>query len=1030
MSLTPEWQRRIDSWRRALRERLYRPLGSISLEGHLTTQHLSYEEAMRRPFAPLAPETPWGAKWEYGWFRGRVVLPEEAKGHRIVLVLETGGESLVYVNGQAVGARDREHREITLTQRASALDTFEIVAESYAGHGPMVMRVGPVPPDRMTVPEPPATQRVLGETTFGIWEEDLYQLLMDVETLARLRNVLDVRSLRVAEIDQGLQDFTLIVDPELPYGEFLATVHSGRERLQPLLATVNGSTVPELFAFGHAHIDVAWLWPLAETERKTARTFSSQLTLLDEYPFYRFMHSTPHLYVKLAEQYPALFERVKQAAQRGQFLVEGGMWVESDTNIPSGESLIRQFLFGKRYFREEFGVECELLWLPDVFGYSGALPQILRGCGINYFSTAKIFWAYNGGEQFPYNTFVWEGIDGSRVLAHFCNDYNSHTDPESIADRWNSRVQLNGISTRLVPFGFGDGGGGPTRDHLEFLRRMGNLEGLPKVHIASPIEFFHDLERRGIPDAHYVGELYFQAHRGTLTSQARTKRGNRKGELALREAELWSSIAASLHQAEYPQSELAEAWRGLLLNQFHDIIPGSSIHRVYEEAEALYQHVLDTAEHLIARAQRAIAAPSERHISVFNSLSWSRTELIPLPGDATGLADPADDLMPVQHVGDQVFVEVTLPPMGLSTFTLVAQDTPIEASPSAVRVTERSLENEYLRAIFNEMGEIISLFDKESQRELLTAPGNVFRLFKDVPTEWDAWDIDSMYELTPVVLQDQSTAPVASPGPLVGILRVVRSLHGSHFVQHIRLRRGSRRLEFETEGEWRERHKLLKVAFSVNVKSHEAWHEVQYGHLTRPTHRSRRFDADRFEVSNQRWTALVEEGHGVAVLNDCKYGVSVLDNCISLTLLKSALGPDMTADIGHQEFTYALYAWNGSFCDSAIVREGYELNCPPLVSLGRGVDASFLSVDATNVIIDTVKRAEDGLGDLIVRLYESKRTATRCRLHTTLPVVEAVETNMLEVIDQNTLQVPERGEIILEFRPFEVKTLRLRLRRA
>lgn len=1029
MSLTPEWQRRIDSWRRALRERLYRPLASIPLEGYLTTQHLSYEEAVRGPFAPLAVGTSWGAKWEYGWFRGRVILPEEAKGHRIVLVLGTGGESLVYVNGQAVGARDREHREITLTQQGRALDTFEIVAESYAGHGPMVTRVGPVPPDRITVPEPPATQHVLGTTTFGIWEEDLYQLLMDVETLVRLRNVLDARSLRVAQIDQGLRDFTLIVDPELAYEEFFATVHSGRERLRPLLAAMNGDTVPELFAFGHAHIDVAWLWPLAETERKTARTFSSQLALLDEYPFYRFMHSTPHLYMKLAEQYPALFERVKQAAQRGQFIVEGGMWVESDTNIPSGESLIRQFLFGKRYFREEFGVECELLWLPDVFGYSGALPQILRGCGINYFSTAKIFWAYNGGEQFPYNTFVWEGIDGSQVLAHFCNDYNSHTDPESIADRWNGRVQLDGISTRLVPFGFGDGGGGPTRDHLEFLRRMENLEGLPKVRIASPIEFFRDLEQRGIPNARYVGELYFQAHRGTLTSQARTKRGNRKGELALREAELWSSIAASLHRAEYPGGELAEAWRGLLLNQFHDIIPGSSIHRVYEEAEMLYQHILDTAEHLITKAQRAIVATSACHVSVFNSLSWSRTELIPLPRGAQGLVDASDDLMPVQRVGDHVFAEVTLPPMGFSTFTLVTQDTREAASPSAVRVTERSLENEYLRANFNEMGEIVSLFDKESQRELLTAPGNVFRLFKDVPTEWDAWDIDSMYELTPIALHDTATLSVVSSGPLVGILCLDRSLHDSHFVQRIRLRRGSRRLEFETEGEWRERHKLLKVAFPVNVTTHEALYEVQYGYLARPTHRSRRFDADRFEVSHQRWAALIEEGHGVAVLNDCKYGVSVLDNCISLTLLKSALGPDMTADVGHQEFTYALYAWNGSFYESAVVREGYELNCPPLVSSGQGADASFLSVDVANVIIDTVKLAEDGSGDVILRLYESKRTATRCQLYATLPVLEAVTTNMIEEIERDSLPVSEDGALLLEFRPFEVKTLRLRLRR-
>ena len=328
-----------------------------------------------------------------------------------------------------------------------------------------------------------------------------------------IRESLDPEALRVDEIDAALRDFTVMVDFEQPHDEMLAGVRACRERLQPLMACVNGSTAPQMYAFGHSHIDVAWLWPLAETERMCVRTFGTQLALMDEYPEYRFLQSQPHLYWMAKNHYPQVYARVKQAVARGQWMPEGGMWVEADTNLSGGESLIRQFIHGKRFFREEFGVESEILWLPDVFGYSGNMPQIMRGCGVKYFATAKIFWAYNGGDPFPYNTFMWEGIDGSDVLVHLCNDYNSVVDPATIVTRWKQRVQKQGIATRLLPFGYGDGGGGPTRDHLEYIRREANLEGVPQVSIAHPLDYFHDQEARGVP-WRYVGELYFQAHPG------------------------------------------------------------------------------------------------------------------------------------------------------------------------------------------------------------------------------------------------------------------------------------------------------------------------------------------------------------------------------------------------------------------------------------------------------------------------------------------------------------------------------------
>ena len=1018
MSLTSEWLRRIDNWRRELPYHFYRELGEVPVSGWVTKEQLTPEEALRGPFQPMPVDTPWGAKWEYGWFQGEVVLPPEAAGQRIVLKPDVGGESIVFVNGLAAGARDHEHTEITLAHNGQPGQRYHILIESYAGHGPRVSGTGPVPPGRLTVPEPPPTQVVVGRTTFGIWEEEAYQLWVDVETLYHLRNNLDPNSLRVMEIDRGLRDFTTIVDFEQPYAERMASFRAARERLRPLLECVNGSTAPLLYGFGHSHIDVAWLWPLAETERKCGRTFATQLALMEEYPEYKFLQSQPHTYRMTMRRYPELYRRIQEAVRRGQFMPEGGMWVEADTNISGGESLIRQFIHGKRFFREQFGVECELLWLPDVFGYSGALPQIIRGCGCKYFATAKIFWNYHGGDPFPYNTFMWEGIDGSQVLVHLCNDYNSHTDPASVIQRWNQRVQKDGFSTRLFPFGYGDGGGGPTRTHLEYLRRLKNLEGAPRVVIASPLDYFRDQEAKGV-EAHYVGELYYQCHRGTYTTQARTKRGNRKSELALREAELWGVAAAALAGFTYPAAQMDEAWKGVLLNQFHDIIPGSSIHRVYEEAEAAYEEIINTAEEVAGAAAGTLTDESDA-LTVFNSLSWERPLLVALPEDWKAAQNAAGEPLPVQEIAGELHAEVVAPSCGW--MTLRPASAPAQVANTLV-AGPRLLENAFLRFVFNDKGEIVSILDKETGRELATGPCNSYKMYKDVPTGWDAWDIDSTYKANPVPLDALATFEVLSTGPLVATLRVERRLNESWMTQEISLRRDSRRLDFETVVEWRERHKLLKVAFPVDIHANEAVHEIQFGHIRRPNHASRPFDADRFEVANHKWTALMEENRGCAVLNDCKYGVNVVGQSINLTLLRAPLAPDMTADQGTQRFTYAFYAWNGPFATCDLVREAYDLNCPAMTVSGAAGTRSLFRVDAANIIIETVKPAEDGSGDVVVRLYEAKRMATRCTLFTTLPVRAALQTDMLENPQQD-LAIAD-GRIALNFRPFEIKTVRL-----
>jgi alpha-mannosidase len=1015
MSLTKEWINRITHWNNALWQICYEPLQSLELSGFITHKHLTPEQALKHQFHPMPVGTAWGAKWEYGWFQCDFSLPEKAAGRRIVLYMNPAaktpedGECLVWINGKIMGSYGWAKHEITLTRNAIPGANFEILLEAYAGHGPFgthdvpVMGGGPVLYGHDEIPEPGKKQVVVAESHYGIWRDQVYQLALDFSTLFELRNRLDETSLRVSEIDRGLKEVTLMIDLELPEAEMLETINLARERLQPLLECVNGSTAPTLYAFGHAHIDVAWLWPFAETERKMARTVINQLELMEEYPDYRFLQSQPQLYAMLKNRYPELYERFKQAVLAGKVIADGAMWVEADTNITGGESLVRQIMYAKQFFRQEFNRDVEVMWLPDVFGYSGALPQILVQCGCTSFATQKITWTYHGGEPFPYNTFLWEGIDGTAIPSHIFTDYNSETRPGSILDRWEARLQKDGISSMLLAYGWGDGGGGPTRDHLEFLSRVHDLEGLPKVKLSSPSEFFTDLKRQGLPKDRYVGELYLQAHRGTYTSQARTKSGNRRSEFALREAEFWCTVAHHSKAFPFSSNTLKPYWLKLLLNQFHDILPGSAIHRVYEEAEAAYKQIISEANRNVKAAlSTLITRKNPAALTIFNSLSWERKELIELP---------------------QGVAEVTVPACGWTTTNLEEISATSSKRARKIKVTPTSLENDLLTAKFNEHGELQSLVDKQSGMELMAGSGNRFCLYKDIPARFDAWDIDSMTESLLMQTEEPVVIEVLSVEPEVGKIRLSRKLHNSTITQVISLRKGKRRIDFATTVDWQESHKLLKVAFPVNIHANEAVHEIQFGHLTRPTHRSRPFDADRFEVNNHKWSAMVEENRGVAILNDSKYGINVLKNSMNLTLLKSALAPDPVADRGLQVFTYALYYWNGSFGDCDVVREAYELNCPVSIIPGEAGTQSVFSLDKAEIILETVKLAEDGSNDIIVRLYESKRTHTQCILSTMLPVEKVSQTDMLERF-QNELHI-EKGRISLEFRPFEIKTVRL-----
>lgn len=1007
--MKPEWKDRVQHWVNVLEKEFYEPLGEIALEGFETVEMLAPEEAEKRDFAPMSPGTDWGLKGHYCWMRGEIALPERAAGERIVMDLRQGGEATLFVDGEAFGTRRAEwvsvpHHYIcdqVLTLCAEPGERFHLLMEAYAGHDypgehQGGCATGPVRPgDFLPEPEDRPRQR-MGVSTFGIWHEEAYQLWLDVCTIGSLLKVEDKGSLRAAELEEALERFTLLVDFEQAREGRLADYARAREAIAPVLAAHNGTTAPHMAAIGNAHLDVCWLWPYRETQRKVARTFAQQIRLMDLYPDYKFIQSQPETYMICKTLYPALYERIKEKVRAGQWIADGSMWVEPDTNMTSGESLIRQIVYGKRFYREEFGVDCQLLWLPDTFGYSAVLPQILRGCGVKYLTTQKIFWTYNGSDPFPYHYFTWQGMDGSEITSFLHMDYTSKTDPETTVNRWRDRVQKRDIRDFLLPFGYGDGGGGPTRDHIEFVRRQQDVQGAPRMTFEAPQDFFEECAKGGAPKNRYVGELYFQCHRGTYTSQAAIKRGNRKSELALREAEMWSAAAAN--RLPYPQEALDKAWKGALLNQFHDILPGSSIARVYEEARELYGEILADAARMTDAATQALTQGGEG-TTYFNSLSWARRVLV-RQGDAYGFA--------------------VLPPCGWSAeVDFGAPQYPVLLSPLNGGVI---LGNGLITVELNNLGEITGCEYKG--RRCIGGRANVLRMYKDVPRLFDAWDIDSMYDMQPVDLGGDATLEIVEETAWRCAVRMTRRFGQSTLTQEIALQADSCRLDFITHVSWQETHRLLKAAFETGVHADEAINEIQFGFVKRPTHRSRPYDADRFEVCNHRYTALCDENRGAAVLNESKYGVSVLGDEIALTLLRAATCPDLSADKGEHDFTYSYYVWDGPFMTSDVVREGYALNVPLTQAAGRLPAHSLMQVDAQNVVIDTVKLAEDGSGDMIVRLYESKHAQTAAKLTLGFPAAQAYLCDMLE--DPQQELAVSGNAVAFEMRAFEIKTLRIK----
>lgn len=1065
--MNAEWRDRVDHWVRTLKEDFYEPLGEITWEASRTMEHLSPEEARELPFVPVQPGFVWGNTWEYCWFQGSVTLPAKAEGKRIVLNLDPDGESTLFVNGKSFGTyraswvSEKHHyvEDNVLTREGKAGERFDILMETYAGHyypeAPTGgCATGPVLEGLYQDPLEEGRRRTLGVCTFGIWDEDAYQLYMDVQTLLGLLEVVDLSSLRAAKIAEALEQFTLTVDFEQDREARQASYREASAQLRPVMEAVNGSTQPVFYAIGNAHLDLAWLWPMAETHRKTSRTFAAQLRLLEEYPEYKFLQSQPASYEMCRKYYPELFERIRDAIGKGQWIAEGAMWVEPDTNMASGEALIRQLVHGKRYYKDVLGTDSVILWLPDTFGYTAALPQILQGCGVRYLVTQKIFWSYNDGEPFPYHYFTWRGMDGSEITSFLPTSYTYRTDPKEINDVWKNRVQARDLDAFLLPFGYGDGGGGPARDYVEYALRQKDIEGGVKVKMAGPLEFFEDMEKLGGPKNTYVGELYFSAHRGTYSSQADIKKNNRKSELMLREMEMWA-CAASLRGWTYPIEQADGLWKTLLLHQFHDILPGSSIARVYVEANAAHEKLQAEAAGITADAAAALMEKKEG-VTVFNSLSFDRKALITLPEEyADGAAKADGTAVPVQRTSEGVKALVSLPSCGAVSLYPKAGKMPAEESSETVAEAQGAflqktedgfvMENSLVRARINGQGEVTSFRLKTENagegglsREYAAGPMNRLRLFKDVPRKFDAWDVDSNYICQEVQGAYDVELQPAEEG-LEAVLKVTGKISQSTYTQYIRLAADSRRLEFETTVDWKELHRMLKTAFPVNVYAENGINEIQFGYLERPAHRSRPYDQERFEVCNHRYSAFCDGNSGAAMLNNCKYGISMNGNSLELTLLRASASPEMRADNKVHHFTYAFTAWEGSFMDSDVVRQGYELNVKPYVAAGSGQDFSLLSIDRGNIILDTMKPAEDGSGDLILRLYESKKAAVTARIQFSpellgagsalnggedcAPDCHVYACDMLENVTEE-LPVTD-GALALSFHPFEIKTIRI-----
>lgn len=945
-------------------------------------------------------------------------------------------EALVYVDGVPLSACDRHHHEVVLPDTLRDGRPHVLALHGWTG---MTWTT-----ERWSAIEQ-AKRIAMGECAIVQINPVCRAFITAARNALETVEVLDDNAVAKGHLLNALDAAFKQLDTREPFGAaFYESLPLALDTLNQGIAQAGPPLDVNIVAVGHAHIDVAWLWTLGQTRHKTRRTFSNVMSLMQQFPDFRFTQSQPQLYDYIRQNAPALFEQIQARVEDGRWELTGGMWVEADCNLSGAESLARQFLLGRTFFREHFGTgqDTPILWLPDVFGYAWNLPQLIKQAGLEYFFTIKIGW--NQYNKLPYDSFWWQGLDGTRVLTHFSTSqraevdfpatYNAAANPSETLGTWQHFQQKEHQHTLLMSYGYGDGGGGPTREMLENISRLGEFPAMPRLVSGKAIDFFRQMEAEaGATLPTWNGELYLEYHRGTYTTQSRNKRANRKSEFLLHDTEFLAAFAASLDSNyRYPTADLRQAWQVVCLHQFHDIIPGSSITPVYTESMVVYAALEETATALRNTAIAVIGQQVGGDVLVINPTSF----------EVNGLALWPEPLATDEHLetgdGRTLFTQTTpngtwigtgpLAPYSVSALRRVAGPAPM--IKSALSVSPTHLENALLRVELNADGDIIRIFDKIHGREVLPAGhiANQLQAFEDRPLNWDAWDIDIYYDDKQWLAEPAESVRVVEGGPLRVALEIKRRILNSTFTQTLALTHNAPQLDIETVMDWHERHILLKAAFPVDVLTPAATYEIQWGHVQRPTHRNTSWDWARFETCAQKWVDLSEGDYGVSLLNDCKYGHDIRANIIRISLLRSPVSPDPTADQGQHRFSYSLLPHAGSVGQPTIAA-AYALNNPVLAvtnptATAPAIVPPLLQSNRPNIIIETIKQAEDGRG-LIVRCYESLRQRSTVTLTTGFTIQAAWRCNLLED-DQAPIEITSDGQRVqVAFHPFEIITLRL-----
>ncbi len=980
----------------------------------------------------------WGGRDTYIWFRHRFTVPQELAGCVLWYSVEAGDsgywqwanpQMCLYLNGQCIAGMDSNHRDVEFTQCAEGGKEYEVYISGYT--------------DTVYYERPVCFRPFLAAV-----DTEVLALYYDLKVAFDAAHEMDTDDMARVDLIGHVNAACTMLDLTGDREGLLRSVRAAAAYVQEHIYTGNaGGKKPVIAAVGSTHIDVAWLWRYEQTREKAIRSFATAIRLIDKYPEYIFMCSQAQLYDFVKQDDPALYAEIKKRIAQGRWEVEGAMWVEADTNLTGGESLVRQILFGKRFFMDEFGKNCEVLWLPDVFGYSAALPQILKKSGVPYFMTTKISW--NEFNKLPYDTFYWRGIDGSEVLSHFIatkekvqaekdwmTTYNGQLNPSSVMGAWQRYQQKDLNREILCSFGHGDGGGGTSMQMVENGRRIAKgLPGVPDLKFSGVQEYYHRLENdlKNKPHVpHWDGELYFEYHRGTYTSVAGIKRRNRKNEIRMHDAENLSVLSGLLAHdlgQTYPAQALHEAWKLLLLNQFHDVIPGSAIGPVYEDAYAHHAIVEQTAEEAIARAVQTLAANvGGEGIVVYNTLSFARGGEVTVPwnGESDVAVQCGDRLLPaVVADGKLRFVAENVPAKGYCTFRVVP------AAPVALPEKNDlySLENETYRVEFDENYNISRVFCKEAGREMLRPGTLAGRLiaFDDRPRVDDAWNLMAYYEEKFEYIDNVQSAALVEHDVLGTALRVERRFRSSTLCFTYRLPAGRDGLTISADIDWKETHVMLKMDFPADVNTTKASFDIQFGSIERPIHKNTLWDYARFEVCAHKWVDLSDNGFGITLLNDCKYGCDVTREHIRLSILRCGTYPNPQQDQCRHEFSCKLLAHMGAVDLPRTNEAAYAFNYPLRAAQSAGggslpAEFSLLSVDRPNIIVETVKKAEDS-DAIVLRAYECGNCGCDAVLRLGFPVREAAETDLLE--QQPTPLAVEDGSVKLHFAPFEIKTILL-----